>query len=38
MNLEDLDQDFVEFVLFVLDYGIKCVRDSEEPVSPSVSV
>jgi hypothetical protein len=38
MNLEELDEDFMKFVLFVLNYGIKSVRDLEGPFIPSVSV
>jgi len=31
MNVEEIDQGLMELIFFVLDYGIKCVRDEEGP-------
>lgn len=38
MNPEFIDQGLREFILFVLDYSVKCVRDEDGPFIPSVSV
>ncbi|MGC2650335.1 MAG: hypothetical protein WA304_05965 [Candidatus Cybelea sp.] len=38
MNLEQIDQGLMELILFVLDYGISCVRDVDGPFTPCVTV
>ena len=38
MNVEEIDQGLMELIFFVLDYGIKCVRDEDGPLIPFVTV
>jgi|GEM_PF-5337721 hypothetical protein len=38
MNLEEIDQGLTELIVFVLDFGIKCVRDLGGPFIPCVTV
>ena len=38
MNVEEIDQGLMELIFFVLDYGIKCVREEDGPLIPFVTV